>query len=672
MRELPPQSYEFGPYRLDTGRRLLLRDGATVPLTSKAFELLRTLVENSGRVLEKDELMKRLWPDTAVEENNLSVNMSGLRKALGEVAGEHRYIATIPGRGYQFVAAVRRLVDDAVDEADGPFIVAQHTRTRIVADEEVEGVEELTPADIPSPIQLGGGGSRPRRRMRLALLVGGSLLAFLTAGGLLYYSRWRGAVAGPTFKSIAILPFRPLAADGGDDEYLRLGMADALISKLSNLRDISVRPTSAIRKYAGRDIDATAVGRELNVDAVLEGSMQHAAGRIRVSVQLIRVGDERPVWAETFEEKYTDIFTVQNAIAERVGAALNARITAAERERVYLRYTENVAAYEAYQRGRAQLAGHTRESILAAVSSFEDALRLDPAYALAHAGLANACGVMRNGFASEAEDKAWETRARGEAARAVELDPKLAEAYAALASVYRYSDYEWELTLDESRHALELNPNLDEPHYFRAVAFYHLGLPELVEGEARAGMENNPGSRRDAIRLRGIAALFEGRFADAVALLEEAQRLRESPSVDLYLVQAYYYLGERERAEGMLAQPQDRGYEIEKERQAYLSSFLAARGERARAEELLRGLTSDTSARVAHHAAYSVGAAYAQLGDFAGARKWLARAAETGFPCYPWYERDPLLDPLRSDQQFQGFMAGQQKLWEAARNRYAR
>lgn len=646
-----------------------MRDGATVPLSSKAFDLLRALVENGGRVVEKDELMKRLWPDTAVEENNLSVNMSALRKALGESAGEHRYIATIPGRGYQFVAQVRR-AEEAADA--GPLVVATHTRTRIVASEEVEDLEESGAAGRPTQLRLGGGRLwTTRHGARLALLVAGGLLISGALLGLLYYSRKEGEGTGAALKSIAILPFRPLAADGGEDEYLRLGMADALITKLSNLRDVSVRPTSAVRKYVGATVDPAGAGRELNVDSVLEGSLQRADGRIRVSVQLVNVADGRPVWAETFEEKYTDIFAVQTTIAERVGAALNAKFTEAERERVYRRYTENVAAYEAYLRGRAQLARHTRESVLAAIGSFEDALRLDPSYALAHAGLASACGVMRNGFAAESEDKTWEARAREEASRAVELDPKLAEAHAALASVYRYSDYEWELTLDESRRALELNPNLDEPHYFRAVAFYHLGLPEMAEGEARAGMENNPGSRRDAIRLRGIAALLSGRFAEAVALLEEAQRLRGSPSLDPYLAPAYYYLGERERAERMLARPQDRGYEIEQERRAYLSSFLAARGERERAEELLRGLTSNTGERVAHHAAYSVGAAYAQIGDYAGARKWLARAAETGFPCYPWYERDPLLDPLRGDQGFQTFMAGQRKSWEATRERYA-
>lgn len=669
MRELPPPSYEFGLYRVDCGRRLLLRDGATVPLTAKAFDLLRTLVESSGRVVEKDELMSRLWPDTVVEENNLSVNMSALRKALGEVAGEHRYVTTIPGRGYQFVAAVRR-IDDADDE---PLVLERLTRTRIVAEEELDGSEERGRDARPRPLLIGDGGGRmTSRRARLALLVAGTLLIAGTTGSLLYFSGRKENVAGSSFKSIAILPFQPMAAGGGDDEYMRLGMADALITKLSNLKDVSVRPTSAVRKYAGANVDAFAAGRELKVDSVLEGGVQRADGRIRVSVQLISVGDGRPVWAETFEEKYTDIFAVQNAIAERVSAALKSQITEAERERVYRRYTGNVEAYEAYQRGRAQLAPHTRESILAAIGSFEEALRHDPAYALAHAGLANACGAMRNGFATEAEDKMWEARARGEAARAVELDPRLAEAHAALASVYRYSDYEWELTLDESRRALELNPNLDEPHYFRAAAFYHLGLTEMVEGEARAGMENNPGSRRDAIRLRGIAALLGGHFAESVALLEEAGRLRESHSFDPYLTLAYYYLGEREKAEGILTQPQDRGYEIEQERQAYLSSFLAARGERARAGEILRSLTSAPGNRVAHHAAYGIGAAYAQLGDFAAARKWLARAAATGFPCYPWYERDSLLDPLRGDSDFRGFMDGLRKSWEASTERYAR
>jgi TolB-like protein/Flp pilus assembly protein TadD len=467
--------------------------------------------------------------------------------------------------------------------------------------------------------------------------------------------------------ALAVLPFHVLTAPE-DIGYLGIGIADTVITRLANIGQMRVRPTSAILRYENQTIDLQEVGRALKTEHVLSGTVQRAGERFRVSVQLVRVSDGVPLWGEHYDLPRSDLLNLQDAIAAQVAAALKIQMTATERARVYRRYTEKVAAYELYLRGRSSQVRYTGEWTRAAMEAFEAALRLDPNYALAHAGLATASTQMSLRFAPEAEVKSWRERAEREASHALELDPNLAEAHKALAAVYRYTEFDWERTIAESTRALALNPNLELPHFYRATAFYHLGLLELVDGEVRAGMEINPGNRVEPLRAQGVAAFFSGRFAEAERFLEEVQRLGAEPVANWYLAQAHYYQGEPARAEPMLAQVR-RGGQPDTRAQATLASFLAARGERVRAEELLHAITTGTY--MDHHVAYSLGAAYAQLGQHDEALRWLRNAADTGFPCYPWYERDALLQPLHSNPEFQRFMEELRKSREVAKARYA-
>ena len=321
--------------------------------------------------------------------------------------------------------------------------------------------------------------------------------------------------------------------------------------------------------------------------------------------------------------------------------------------------------------GRSHLSRSTQEEALAAIEKFENALRLDPNYAPASAGLARAAAEMHLRFAPEQEVKSWGERAEREAHRALQMDANLAETHLALAAVYGKTDFNWEGTIEESGKTLELDPNLDLPYAFRARAFYHLGLAELAQRDLRAGLEVNTENRNriDLLRTQGVVALINGEYAQASSLLEEAQRLNGKPLVDVYLAQAHYYQGGVTYAEGLLDDLRRSSSASAGARaQATLASFLAARGSRREAQDLLNSVLGGRY--MDHHAAYSVGAAYAQLGQNKEALLWLRKAADTGFPCYPWYARDPLLQPLRGDQEFQRFMAGLQTSWESAKARY--
>ena len=346
--------YEFGEFRLDTTRMLLLRrDGEVVPLPHKTFDLLQKLIEGGGRVLTKDELLNEVWRGSFVEEGNLTQHISILRKALAENPGENRYIATVPGRGYRFVAAVAAVKEagggdaPSVEESQpGAQLEASHEPVSLTAINELRQPREARPGRTAE--------SRPAKRpLSSVVFVVALLLAGLGVFGT--YTLWTNRPPPPVsvgeVKSIAVLPFKQLTADGSD-EYLGLGMADTLITKLSNLRQIIVRPTGAVRKYTAPDQDPLAAGREQRVDAVLDGGIQKSGDKVRVTVRSLSVADGATLWASQFDQKFTDIFAVQEAISERVARTLALELTSEERTLLTKRHTENTEAYQLYLKGR--------------------------------------------------------------------------------------------------------------------------------------------------------------------------------------------------------------------------------------------------------------------------------------------------------------------------------
>lgn len=305
------QLYEFGPFRLDGIRRVLWRDGQPVPLTAKVFETLVVLIESRGHVVEKDALLKAIWPESFVEESNLAQNVSALRKALGEFPGENRYIVTVPGRGYRFVADVRPISPQIIEQS-AVASTERRTTADLIVEEEI--VEENARQNGPVLTR--------RRLQTIAALTALSAIALGVAGWRMWKTRPAPDVAAT--RTIAVLPFQALTPHG--ENTLGLGLADAVITKLTNIRQLVVRPTSSILKYAGPSADPWAAGRELDVEAVLDGKVQATGDRVRVTVQLVRVSDRRPLWAETFDQSFTNIFGIEDAISEKVAQALAVRL----------------------------------------------------------------------------------------------------------------------------------------------------------------------------------------------------------------------------------------------------------------------------------------------------------------------------------------------------------
>lgn len=580
--------YEFGPFRLSPAEGQLLRDGVPVTLTPKAFEALILLVEREGHLIEKEELMKSLWPDTFVEEANLAHHVWRLRKALEDSKEVAQYIETVPKRGYRFIAPVK-----TINQSNPALVVEEHTVMRLVAERETENVEPVA------------NGSRNRSSLSTrTILIAGLLVLFAAVTFAYVKFRIKGATAPAVtspINSLAVLPFKPLTADNSD-ATLELGMADALITRLSNLKNLTVRPTSAVIKYTAANSDLAGIGRELNVQTVLDGRVQRAGDRMRVTVQLIRTEDGKPLWAERFDEQSVDIFALEDSVSQKVARALALQLTAAESSRIQQHYTNNIEAYQDYLKGRFQM-NQAAPGMLKSVGSFEDAIQKDPRFAQAYAGLADAhSGLAFMGLGSKTPGEEA-MKAKTAAAKALELDDSLAEAHVSLANIHFNYEWNWGEAEREFERAIELNPNLAEAHhwyseYLMAMTRWDESLAEIKRAQELDPLSVNinfhygmclstMGRYEEALQqLRrtleidpntggagshwGIAMIYQkrGMFDEAIRELDEARRLDPRPSWRVTgNAEALALAGRRKEALGSLAQI------LEMRKHQYVSPF---------------------------------------------------------------------------------------------------
>jgi len=514
-------SYEFGPYLLDIAERQLLRSGIPLPLAPKVFDTLVVLVENYGKLLSKDALMRTLWPDSFVEEATLARNVSDLRKALGEGSGNDKYIETVPKVGYRFVAQVKSSA-----ETNSTLIVHRRTKSRVTVEEIGED---------------------------------------------------------QSVRSIAVLPFKQFTA-GAMDDYLDLGLADALITRLTKVRRISVRPTSAIARYAGVNPDPVQVGSELGVDSVLDGTIQRAGDRIRVTVQLVDVNAGSVLWAEKFDERFTEIFAVEDSISEQVARSLVLELTADEQKLLRKRYTNDTDAYQLYLRGRYHWNKRSSESLKRGVEYFKKAIDLDPGFASAHTGLSDSYTllVVREALPPDAGF----AKAKASAAIALEIDEEFAEAHASLGHAMLHN-WEWNDAEEKLLKAIELNPGYPSAHHWYSEhltamgrcdesiaelelaagldplsliisadlgrAFYYARRYDQVQTQEAKTLEMDPNFWLSYLNL-GRAFTQQGRHTEAIAALQKAFEISQGTEALSFLGFAYAASGRTDDALNTLRQ----------------------------------------------------------------------------------------------------------------------
>ena len=641
MTQTSKRIYEFGSFRLDAVKRLLWREGEPVPLTSKSIETLLALVESRGEILDKDSLMSRVWPDTVVEEKNLTINISALRKALGESPQEHRYIVTVPGRGYRFVAEVQETCD-----AETAQVIVQQSNVRVVVEEEEDDGETGRRGDIATNEVSASARSLPRvvlpprRRDARSLFTAIALLAVLLAGAIYWWKTKPTVVEHPgAIKTLAVLPFKALNAQG-DEQYLGVGMADVLITRLSNLSHIIVRPTSSVLPFNGTD--SLQAGQTLKVDSVLDGSIQQDGKRVRVTVRLLRTSDGQPLWAFQCDEQCVDIFALEDTVSTRVVEALALKMTSDERKRMTQRYTENAAAYQAYLKGRYHTLQYTPEGNNQAVAELNEALRLDPAYALAWAGLADAYTAASDWLLPPREAL---SKARAAAEKALALDDTLAEAHAALGHVFVHQFNP--AAEREFQRAMELNPNSVAAMFFYFEYFFARD-PDKGVAVLRRVQQLDPLSQTAG---SFIASTYLMARRTDEALMEARKALELDPNDPLSRdILAMVYAAKGNHAEAIA--------ELEKVRQQLPTSMVrgelgmeyALAGRRADALRTLAELKQ--MAREQYVSPFDVALVYTGLGDRDQAFAWLERARDDQSEWIGWINSDARLDPLRGDPRF--------------------
>jgi DNA-binding winged helix-turn-helix (wHTH) protein/tetratricopeptide (TPR) repeat protein len=650
--------YEFGPFRLDVTERLFLKDDSPVALTPKAFEMLVVLVERSGHLVEKDELLKEVWRDQFVEESNLSQNIYLLRKALGEGPNEHQYIETVPRRGYRFVAdvkEVRAAEGDGVDDAD--IVLEKRTRARILIEEESNEEEsagsEAQVKNRPALVGLASVASRRNltRRLLLALII----LAFCAGAMLLYL--WMSKARKPSEKgrlpgAIAVLPFKPLGAESSD-EMLGLGMADATISKLSNLQQMPVLPTSAIFKYTGRDQDPVAAGQELGVETVLDGTVQHAADRVRVTVQLISLREGRTLWSGKFDEQFTNIFAVQDSISEQVAQALALQLTPDAKRQLSKRYTENTEAYQSYLMGIYFWNKRTKDGLNRAISYFQQAIDRDSNYALAYAGLADSYHlIVYYGYETSSPEEVYK-KAQAAATRALALDETLAEAHTAMAMIQANYEHDTAASEQSLKRALALNPSYATAHQRYAWVLLASGRLDEAIQEMRRALDLDPVSLTINAAL-GSMFNFARRYDEAIEQLQRTVAMDPNFSLARYnLGLAYEHKGMYEEAiaEFQRARALDPDTTDATEGLGYV---YAVTGRKAEARKVLAELQE--TARRKEVSRYNIALIYAALGQNDQAFEWLEKAAADHSLQTIYLRFDPQLDILKTDPRFKDFL----------------
>jgi TolB-like protein/tetratricopeptide (TPR) repeat protein len=572
--------------------------------------------------------------------------VSALRKLQGDSVGEHRYILTISGRGYRFVAAVKEASElhlspvepFPLSKAGEPPADPQREPTR------AEAKATSLPAEV-APLPRQGKLSRKALAAALLLLAGMGVLGYV-----LFRAKARHPPPTTGFNSIAVLPFKVIGGSEAD-EYLGIGMADGLITRLGSIKPIRVRPTSAVLKYARREADPVAAGHELNVEAVLEGGIRKAGDTIRVTVQLVSVESGTPVWGEKFDEKAADVFTLEDRVSSRVADALRLSLTGEQKKRLAGRHTANMDAYEAYLKGRYFALKGMPEEVKKSLPYFQQAIGIDPNYALAYAGLADAYSALGNVRVGAFPPSEVMPQAKAAALKALALDDSLAGAHASLAIVKMRYEWDWPGAEEELKRALAIDPDDAMIRHWYANYLSGMGRPEEALQEIERAIELDPFAVM-TIAAVGMIHYHARQYDQAISECRKAVEMDPSNGYARgYLGCAYQQMGKDEEAIK----------EIETVARMYPDASLQALGyvyaTTGRRDDALKILEQMKERRKQkYYPPYYLAVIYTGLGDQEQALEWLEKAFQERSGALLYLNVEPRFASLRSNQRFRGLL----------------
>jgi TolB-like protein/DNA-binding winged helix-turn-helix (wHTH) protein/tetratricopeptide (TPR) repeat protein len=604
--------FEFGDFQLDVANKTLLRNGITVGLTPKVFDTLRLLVERNGQLVEKEEFVQKLWPGTFVEDAALAENISRLRRALGEKDGRP-WIVTVPKRGYRFGGEVRKA---AASDAVNPPVHPKVNRTS-------------------------------KLRLTFGLL---AVALLLVLGGGYLYLRQSNLFASLPVHSLAVLPLENLSGDP-EQEYFADGMTDDLITQLAKISSLRVISRTSVMRLKGTRKSLSEIARELNVDAVVEGTVTRSPERVRVTAQVVRANPEQHLWAESYDRPLGDVVLLQGELAKEISRAIRIQLTPQEQTRLASTRPVNPGAYEACLKGRYFWSKRTDGTTKKAIEYFQQAIEKEPTYALAYAGLSDsyASPPMSEAMQESVPPAEAFPKAKAAAIRALELDDTLAEAHASLARIKFVYDRDWAGSEAEFKRALELNPNYANAHHWYALNLLWMGRPDEAVDEANRARNLDPLSLIINANLGFILGVVHH---DDSGIKQIRKTLDMDPNFSL----AHYRLGQILILKGMNKEAIP---ELEKavalsggspRATAELGLAYAQLGNKKQALKLLDDLKQRSKQR--YVSPFNLAVIYGAVGDKNQALEWLEKAHEQRSPSLVLLNLSPAFRSLRSEPRF--------------------
>jgi TolB-like protein/DNA-binding winged helix-turn-helix (wHTH) protein/Tfp pilus assembly protein PilF len=617
-----PRQLRFSVFEVDLRTGELRKQGLKVKLHRQPFQVLAMLLERPGELVTREEIREQLWPgDTFIDfEHSVNSSIRKLRQALGDDPVTPRFVETLPRHGYRFIAPVE---GGALPELPLPTIGTKAT--------------QASPLRTHWVFAVAGG---------LIVAVVAVLFALNVAG--LRRRLERHALPVPKIESIAVLPFDNLSHDP-EQEYFADGMTEELITNLGKISALRVISRTSMMQYKGTKKPLPQIARELNVEGIVEGTVQRSENRMRITANLLHAPTDRHLWAERYERDLRDVLALQSEVARAIASEIQIRVTPSEQLRISWSRQVNPEAYEAYLRGRYQWNMRTEESLEKATEYFHKAIERDPGYASAYAGLADCYAIFGdNGFHRPREVF---PQARAAAMRALEIDPTLAEAHTSLASVMKAYEWDWAGAEREFRRAIELNPNYSTARQFHGELLESVGRFEEAVAELKRACQLDPFAPRSYGILAWILYLAR-RYDEGMEAVQKGLDVDRNHAVffyvrgQIYLQKGMYgqALADSLEAEGLLPGPY---YP-----RLGLVRVYAALGRKPEALKQLDEL--DEISRHRYVMPTSLALAYSDVGDKQQAFAWLEKAYEERDP---WLgltlKSEPGFDRLHSDPRFQ-------------------
>ena len=639
----------FGVFEADLHARELRKQGMQIKLQEQPFQILAFLLEHPGEIVTREQLRQRLWPaDTFVDvDNSVNAAINRVREALGDSAESPRFVETLPRRGYRFVAPVA--------EIKGP--------ERDLGLENANAVIPARPEESPAIGNLRG------TIAKLSLVV--ALVAIVVAASVWGWEKWRARISirnSPNITSLVVLPLANLSGDPSQD-YFADGITDELTTDLARISSLRVISEISAMRYRGTHPPLRQIAQELDVDAVIEGSVVRSGDEVRITAQLIDAKNDRHLWAQSYDRHGIDALGLQQEVARAIASQVHSNLTPADRRRLGGVPTHDPRAYDVYLHARYHVRSATGSGIEAdanaAIAEAEQAITLDPDFAEAYVVIAQGCFAKIFDWAG---GKEYDEKAFVALGKALTLDPNLADAYATRGalSYTRLHKFDVVSAAADYRRAISLNPNLAEAHQSLGAALTHAGLHGQAIEEFRTTLRLDP--QNDGAKYRLGRALWQSqRFGEALQNYDRYNIVSFEKAFTLA------YLGRPQQAwetiEGVAQQlgPARRGGFLgDPEDVAAVRAFLYA----TEAEPQKAAHEIQVASRLGkdndhfHHAAFILAAACAEMGKPHEAVAWLRRVAGTGMPNYPLFHENPSMSKLHGNAEYEQFMAQLKLRWE--------